>query len=117
MPVPCTVADVQKMENFIMTALDWRVQTITSSEVSMFFLRKFWREQLNKGVEAFPFKNLNEIINEFTKRGLLFYSCLNCTYSEIAIGAVGVIFQVLNLHTEGTNFINWALQALPLNLV
>ena len=100
-----------------MKTLDWRVQTITPSEVSVYFLRQFWREHLNKRVEVFPIDQLQDMINNFTKKGLLFNSCLHCTYSEIAIGAVGVIFQVLDLKCEGISFISWALDIIPLNLV
>lgn len=117
MPEPCTVGHVQKMENFIMNALDWRVQTMTPSEVSMYYLRKYLKEQLNKRVEAFPIEELKKMIDGITKKGLLDDSCLYCTYSEIAIGAIGIIFQVLNLPYEGAKFLCWALEILPLNLV
>lgn len=114
------VSKVQEMEFSIMNCLDWQVQSASSSEVSIYFLRKFWRERLNisKRPKEFPLNSeLQDMIKDFIRRGLLLDAGLSCSYAEIAVAAVAIVFLSLSMLDDGINFIAWILDHLPISLV
>lgn len=107
---------VQKMELFIMSNISWRVQTITCSEVAVYYLRKFWMECLKKPAGNFPKEKLQGMIQEFVKRGQLLDDCYHSTHAEMALCSVAATLGIL-LPAEGFKFIAWAQEFLTIDLV
>lgn len=108
------------MELSIMTCLEWQVQTVSASEIALYFLQKFWNDCLHKREQgkSFPMTTaLQEMIQEFIKQGFLQDSCLTSTIAEISVSAVGLVFQSLSLQNDGICFVAWTLNYMPLNLV
>lgn len=114
----CSRIQVQEMELSIMNIMEWRLFTSSPSEISLYFLKKFWKERLNKGDQGFPLTpDLLGMIHNFIEKGLLFKDTLGCSYSEIAVSSVGLLFECISLHEESIGFISWCMDFLPLNLV
>lgn len=113
----CTSQQVREMELLIMSRLNWQVQTVTASEVSLYFLRKYWVEVLQKPEEAFPQIVLLDMIRYFARTGLLLDSCLDSTYAEISIASVGLVFNITKLPEEAAHFITWVNSYLDSDMV